>query len=57
MDNSKWEWDVIVAGVHIGRTTTDNRNEFIIQAVKDGKIKADYGAGDIEFNLVPESLK
>ena len=56
MDNSIWEWDIIYNGVHIGRTTTDKRHELIMQAIKDGKIKKDYGAGEIEFSLVPESV-
>lgn len=46
-----YEWEVIVQGKCLGKTTTEKRHELIKQAVDRGIIDMPL-AGDIQFNLV-----
>lgn len=49
-----YEWEVIVKGHCLGKTTTENRHELIRKAVEDGTIEMPL-AGDIRFNLVKKA--
>jgi len=49
--NSDTEWDIVISGVWIGRTTTDNRINLIKEAINSGII-GNITLPDIDFQLV-----
>lgn len=49
-----YEWEVIVKGKCLGKTSTENRHDLIQKAIDAGIIEMPL-AGDIKFNLVKKS--